>query len=405
VTANSGITTTLYTYDPDGQRARKRVVTGAMSVTTEYIGNWMEVTTAVTATTSTVTTTYVYLGSQRVAMRIRQAGQDDVTYTLHPDHLGSTSAWVGSGGEGSQTFYAYGLLRDRTGPAPTDVGFTGQHQDSYIKLAEMGARWYDLDLGRFAQPDSIIPRPDNSQSLNRYTYAYNNPVRFTDPSGHDGVDAVRDFLNGILLQWSYTNVMTQQARQALVAEMAKAQDPTAMTLGRHVGNGLAIWQAIAEADVAVATIAGGGIGGAATCLETFGAGCMAGVVVMGGGAAVATHGAVVGLTAAGEEGKLLGDVVSQMTTKGTPKQPAMEEHHLLPRQFKERFERAGLDIEEYKVKVPAEFHKDIHGRGGGDFWESSWNPTWEQFFEDNPTPTQDQILVQLHEMAEEFDIQ
>jgi hypothetical protein len=45
---------------------------------------------------------------------------------------------------------------------------------------------YDcLARSRFTQPDTIIPNPTNSQDLNRYTYVRNNPIRYTDPSGHD----------------------------------------------------------------------------------------------------------------------------------------------------------------------------------------------------------------------------
>ena len=39
-------------------------------------------------------------------------------------------------------------------------------------------------LGRFLSPDPIVPNPANPQSLNRYSYVYNNPYRYTDPSGH-----------------------------------------------------------------------------------------------------------------------------------------------------------------------------------------------------------------------------
>lgn len=37
---------------------------------------------------------------------------------------------------------------------------------------------------QFVQPDRIIPQPFNPQSLNRYAYVLNNPLRFIDPSGH-----------------------------------------------------------------------------------------------------------------------------------------------------------------------------------------------------------------------------
>jgi hypothetical protein len=48
----------------------------------------------------------------------------------------------------------------------------------------MGIRWYDPALGRWIQADSIVPEPGNPQAWNRFSYVYNNPLRYTDPSGH-----------------------------------------------------------------------------------------------------------------------------------------------------------------------------------------------------------------------------
>lgn len=39
-------------------------------------------------------------------------------------------------------------------------------------------------INHFIQPDSLIPAPLNPQSLNRYAYVLNNPIRYNDPSGH-----------------------------------------------------------------------------------------------------------------------------------------------------------------------------------------------------------------------------
>ena len=39
-------------------------------------------------------------------------------------------------------------------------------------------------LNRFIQPDTLIPDPANPQSLNRYSYVSNNPINFSDPTGH-----------------------------------------------------------------------------------------------------------------------------------------------------------------------------------------------------------------------------
>ena len=46
------------------------------------------------------------------------------------------------------------------------------------------ARYYDAYLNRFIQADTIVPNPYNPQDFNRYTYTRNNPLRYTDPSGH-----------------------------------------------------------------------------------------------------------------------------------------------------------------------------------------------------------------------------
>ena len=69
----------------------------------------------------------------------------------------------------------------------TDFGYTGQRNYSYIKLIDYGARWYSQSLGRFIQPDTIIPDLNNSQSFNRYAYVENSPITFIDPSGHEKV--------------------------------------------------------------------------------------------------------------------------------------------------------------------------------------------------------------------------
>jgi RHS repeat-associated protein len=66
----------------------------------------------------------------------------------------------------------------------TDFGYTGQRNNAYINLIDYGARFYSPALGRFTQPDSIVPDPANSQSLNRYSYVRNSPINYTDPTGH-----------------------------------------------------------------------------------------------------------------------------------------------------------------------------------------------------------------------------
>ena len=105
---------------------------------------------------------------------------------LHGDHLGSTS--VASNVSGAlvsrQTYYAFGAVRTSEGTLPTDYTFTGQKNDAASALMFYNARYYDANIGRFVQADPIVAAPFNPQSLNRYAYVLNNPVRYTDPTGY-----------------------------------------------------------------------------------------------------------------------------------------------------------------------------------------------------------------------------
>jgi RHS repeat-associated protein len=78
---------------------------------------------------------------------------------------------------------AFGVSRNSIGTSPTDKLFTGQRLDS-TGLYFYGARYYDPQIGRFISPDSIVPNPADPQSLNRYSYCLNNPLKYTDPTGH-----------------------------------------------------------------------------------------------------------------------------------------------------------------------------------------------------------------------------
>lgn len=46
------------------------------------------------------------------------------------------------------------------------------------------ARYHDPGLRRFISADTIVPDPNNPQSLNRYSYCLNNPLKYVDPTGH-----------------------------------------------------------------------------------------------------------------------------------------------------------------------------------------------------------------------------
>ncbi len=87
---------------------------------------------------------------------------------------------------GSEVVYApFGEVRAGELSALTDFGYTGQRVDrSTGGLMYYGARYYLPGLRRFISADTIVPGAANPQAFNRYAYTLNNPIRFTDPTGH-----------------------------------------------------------------------------------------------------------------------------------------------------------------------------------------------------------------------------
>jgi RHS repeat-associated protein len=75
-------------------------------------------------------------------------------------------------------------VRYQWGSLPTTYNYTGQRLDGGTGLLYYGARYYDPALMRFVQPDTLVPEPGNPQTLNRYAYTLNNPLKYTDPTGH-----------------------------------------------------------------------------------------------------------------------------------------------------------------------------------------------------------------------------
>ncbi|MEA3504017.1 MAG: RHS repeat-associated core domain-containing protein [Bacteroidota bacterium] len=64
-----------------------------------------------------------------------------------------------------------------------DRGYTGHEHLDEFGLINMNGRVYDAYLARFLSPDPFVQAPDYSQNFNRYSYAFNNPLKYTDPDG------------------------------------------------------------------------------------------------------------------------------------------------------------------------------------------------------------------------------
>ena len=103
------------------------------------------------------------------------------------DVLGSVSELTSVTGqvtEGMQ-YDAWGNVIQSYNAGSTPVGFTGQLADADTGLDYFGARYYDPSSGVFITQDSDLGNADLPISLNRYLYTSDNPLIYTDPTGHD----------------------------------------------------------------------------------------------------------------------------------------------------------------------------------------------------------------------------
>lgn len=105
------------------------------------------------------------------------------------DNLGSPLALIADDNstETVVEFDPYGVpevLEDGAGVGVTFTPFlyTGGLNDRTTTWTLNGARYYDAHEGRWTQMDTL-DAPLNPANANRYAYAANNPVNFTDPSG------------------------------------------------------------------------------------------------------------------------------------------------------------------------------------------------------------------------------
>jgi len=129
----------------------------------------------------------------------------EVFYYYYTDHLGSSNITTDRSGNVIQhyEYKAFGAERyvqnNAAGHPEYNLThrFTGQVLDEDTGLYFYNARYYDPELGRFTQADTLVPNADDPQTLNRYAYCGNNPVKYVDPTGH--VFGIDDLIIGIVI--------------------------------------------------------------------------------------------------------------------------------------------------------------------------------------------------------------
>ncbi len=103
--------------------------------------------------------------------------------------------------------------------------FTSKERDSETGLDYFGARYYSGAQGRFTGPDPGPYDLKNPQSLNRYAYVINNPLKFVDPSGEMSTYAVDEVNKTIRITVNielYGPDATQDLANTLKSEIQEA---------------------------------------------------------------------------------------------------------------------------------------------------------------------------------------
>ena len=165
---------------------------------------------------STTEVHYINCGSGLVAMFVKDnANPNGKMYYPYSDYLGSILVVTDDQGNpvAEQSFDAWGRNRNPIDWTYTNIpsvpswlyrGYTGHEHLPEFSLINMNGRMYDPVVGRMLNPDINLQNPDYSQNHNRYSYALNNPLKFTDPSGN-----AYDWMGGS--SWSDYSTATEDA--------------------------------------------------------------------------------------------------------------------------------------------------------------------------------------------------
>lgn len=198
-TITAGSMNTTFTYDADNQRVTKDYaingILGTDRWVTSYVGGLYERRTDPTQPISHVM--YVSNGSRVVAQETWTESGTSVTQApilyLHDDVMGSVAVTNTAATLATTTrlrYDPYGARIHRTDlsqeaptPAPTHLGFTGHEMEDEFGFINMKGRIFDKTIARFLTTDPVISAPFKSNAYDRYGYALNNPMKYTDPTG------------------------------------------------------------------------------------------------------------------------------------------------------------------------------------------------------------------------------
>jgi RHS repeat-associated protein len=115
--------------------------------------------------------------------------EDQFIFFFHPDHLGSTSFVTDRDGELYEHvgYFPFGetWVEQASNTENIPYLFTGKELDQETGLYYFGARYYDPRTSVWQSSDPAALSRFTPKMLSAYSYAFQNPVRLTDPNGTD----------------------------------------------------------------------------------------------------------------------------------------------------------------------------------------------------------------------------
>ena len=254
-------------------KGRKKTVLEYQNTVTQtryYSGSYEKTINTVSGVTTTQEVHYIGCGNGVTVAYVIE-GTTSAYHYLHTDYLGSILAVSDASGnlEYEQNFDAWG--RDRnpadwtytasatTRPSWLYRGFTGHEHLREFTLINMNARMYDSETGRMLAVDNYVLDAHNSQDYNRYSYARNNPLKYTDPSGESVVPIIFAVV-GAYLGGSNANGTFNPGKW----DYSSSSTWVGMGTGALIGAGTGALGATGQLSYAIGTsIAGVAIGGIA----------------------------------------------------------------------------------------------------------------------------------------------
>lgn len=211
-----GTVSSIFTYSSTGSRVKiLKKKSGKDDLTRYYLSEGKyEIEKGITGNKERL-----YIGGDvysAAAVYIKENGSWTINYICR-DYLGSITHITKVDGTLIQeiSYDAWGRLRNpinhtiyESSSTPKLIlnrGYTGHEHLIEHNLINMNARLYDPILGRFLSPDPWIQNPMNSQNFNRFGYALNNPLKFTDPDGEFIVAAIIGTVVGAWIGGSLAN--------------------------------------------------------------------------------------------------------------------------------------------------------------------------------------------------------